>query len=647
VEATLEEPRRVLAGPRAVRVALLGYGAAAAVATVLLLWPVTFSIMPTREVDMVGAAKVLNEGGPPLTVCSVPWSAPDRQASDCRAAGATDDQGMYLYLSELAHWSGTTDPHVPMRALYVALYGLLVLLYPLLFYELFGSLVIALLAPVAGIGMLAAGTGRANLLKGEDLYWVSRWLMLLGLPALALARRFWHTRRRTAIALLVGLMVVASFGTSVRIHSGLPLLLSGLGIVAFSSGPRRTRALVAVAMTLAYVSVAPVGLDLVRSHRDAVVGQGFDSGTSTQHPFWHSAYIGLGYLPNRYGIVYNDTSGIREVESLRPGTAYLSPEYERTLRHRYLELLRHDPGFVLRNLWVKLRVILADTTDRYWLALIALPVALLFGPRRRDVRLDVALAVPALALMLVGPALTVPETQYESGWFGVWGYLSLLAIAWVVRLALRSASGATGARLSRLPQRLLGSRLLLPVGMTAAAACVVTAVGMAQQPAEPANPDAYYLNSGTESALVAAHELAGDHVVDRWRLRDALPTGWSAASGVDVEAQGDAVAVTTTNDESAAQLRSPTISLPAGSYRVAVDGSVARGGLTIAAVDTGGGSHGEAHYWQGSGVFGTNRMVLDFDLSTAADIELQIANWSNTPRISSWVLRELVLLRRG
>jgi hypothetical protein len=645
VDVTFQEPRRAVASRRAIRFALLGYGAAAAAATVALLWPVAFTIMPTREVDMAGATKVLDEGGPPLTVCTKPWNAPGRQASDCRAAGAADDQGMYLYLSELAHWSGTTDPLVPMRALYLALYGLLLFVFPLVFYELFGSLVVAVLSPFAAIGVLAAGTGRANLLKGEDLYWVSRWLMLLGLPALALARRLWTTHRRAAIATLVGLMVVASFGTSVRIHSGLPLAISGLGIVAFSSGPRRTRALTALAMMLAYLSIAPIGFDLVRSHRDAVVGAGFDRGASQQHPFWHSAYIGLGYLPNRYGIVYNDTSGIREVERERPGTRYVSPEYERTLRHRYVELLRHDPGFVLRNLWVKLRVIAADTADRYWLALLALPLALLFGRWRRDVRLDVALAVPAVGLMLIGPALTIPETQYEAGWFGVWGYLCLLAIAYAVLYALRAA-GDLRAGAADLPRRILASRALAPIGATAAVACVVTGVAIAQRPAEPLNPDAYYLVSGSESALLPRSEAAAGTAVGRWSLAGGLPAGWTAGDGVQVAPGRDGLAVTTTEDESGTQLQSATVNLPAGSYRAVVDGSVTRGGLTLTLVDTGGGPHGEARYWQGSGTFGPNRMAVDFQLSTAADVRLVLSNWTNVPRVSSWLLRTIVLLRQ-
>ncbi|HEY6010381.1 MAG TPA: hypothetical protein VIX18_02840, partial [Nitrospirota bacterium] len=69
---------------------------------------------------------------------------------------------------------------------------------------------------------------------------------------------------------------------------------------------------------VAYLSIATFAFAGIRAYRDHVVGwQGFDNG-NTQHPFWHNAYIGLGYLPNRYGIVWNDSISIREVAKEHP-----------------------------------------------------------------------------------------------------------------------------------------------------------------------------------------------------------------------------------------------------------------------------------------------------------------------------------------
>src|SRR5439155_7593764 len=193
--------------------------------------------------------------------------------------------------------------------------------------------------------------------------------MLLGIPGLVLAYQWWtRGRRRASALLLIGLMIAASFSTSIRIHSGLPILLGGLGIalLAGASPWRDRRALltfwrlhrwwvrpaVAAGVIVAYLSVATFGFGAVRAYRNHVIKQpNFGSTWPTEHPFWHNAYIGLGYLPNRYGIEWNDQVSTDAVERDRPGAGYLTKEYEAALRHRYAQLTRDDPGFVLRNLW--------------------------------------------------------------------------------------------------------------------------------------------------------------------------------------------------------------------------------------------------------------------------------------------------------
>ncbi|HEY5038638.1 MAG TPA: hypothetical protein VIJ93_06150, partial [bacterium] len=51
-----------------------------------------------------------------------------------------------------------------------------------------------------------------------------------------------------------------------------------------------------------------------------------------QHPFWHSAYIGLGYLPNSYGIEYIDSVAAQKVASVDPKIGYCTVEYDQVLR---------------------------------------------------------------------------------------------------------------------------------------------------------------------------------------------------------------------------------------------------------------------------------------------------------------------------
>ena len=78
------------------------------------------------------------------------------------------------------------------------------LCYPLLFFELFGSVTMALAAPLLAIW-------KTRFVEDLDLYWISIWCMLLALPAVVLGYKLWGTRRRVAVLVLTGAMLVASF----------------------------------------------------------------------------------------------------------------------------------------------------------------------------------------------------------------------------------------------------------------------------------------------------------------------------------------------------------------------------------------------------------------------------------------------------
>ena len=76
-----------------------------------------------------------------------------------------------------------------------------------------------------------------------------------------------------------------------------------------------------------------------------------------EHPFWHSVYIGFGFLNNDYGIKYKDEVAIEKVRSISPKTTYLSEEYEAILKEQVLKLIKTKPLFVLRTIFAKFGVI--------------------------------------------------------------------------------------------------------------------------------------------------------------------------------------------------------------------------------------------------------------------------------------------------
>src|SRR5205823_5534290 len=75
------------------------------------------------------------------------------------------------------------------------------------------------------------------------------------------------------------------------------------------------------------------------------------------HPFWHSIYIGLGYLRNSDVPEYRDEVGFAKVQALRPEVAYPSTEYEQVLKRETFNLAKRRPFLILANLLVKFLVV--------------------------------------------------------------------------------------------------------------------------------------------------------------------------------------------------------------------------------------------------------------------------------------------------
>lgn len=73
----------------------------------------------------------------------------------------------------------------------------------------------------------------------------------------------------------------------------------------------------------------------------------------TPHPFWHSIYIGFGYLDNDLNIHYDDGVANAKVLSAAPGTRYLSQEYYDILRNEVFKLFKEHPFFVLQTIAAK------------------------------------------------------------------------------------------------------------------------------------------------------------------------------------------------------------------------------------------------------------------------------------------------------
>lgn len=262
-------------------------------------------------------------------------------------------------------------------------------------------------------GRLAAAAGIAAVL-GLCLRFGEGYLAG-AVTAVAVVPLFLHLHRaergwaRTA-AFLFAAGALAGVADEVRSLIGTPVLLFVLLALALDAAAPRRRRLVLAAALLAGTALPRLYADRLERARDAFVRAAAAGRPPPERgdAMWHPAYIGLGYLPNRYGIVYRDESAIEKVRSVDPRAPYLSPRYTSILRDEVVRIAREDPWLVARTVAAKaLRVAL-------YLAAFANAGLLLALARPRSWRLELPFAAAA-ALAAVPGVVGLPVLHYVVG----------------------------------------------------------------------------------------------------------------------------------------------------------------------------------------------------------------------------------------
>jgi hypothetical protein len=624
---------RGLAGRVPVRVVLAGYGVAFALFSVVHLssaLPNQETLMTTRNNGVSASIAVLDAGGPPLLGAHGRYGAPGAKPSrDYFPVGVTDDQGLYVYLPLIGHATGERDPHVLLKWFFIGCFALLFLVYPLLIYELLGSVLASIAAPVIVLHWFA-------FLRNSDLYWIVGWGLLLGLPlVLAAYVRPWG---KAAIGLLVAAGVLASFCTSIRIHSGLPIVVGAVVVAAIRAPSWRSRLLVCLAVVAVSFSIDVGVFDALRIARDEVVGVPFRKEYPAEHPTWHNIYIGLGYLPNKYGITWSDQVSINAVKRIDPHAGYLTSRYEHILRHLWFKLLRDDPSFVLGTLWTKFGICVRDAIHRFgwiWPFLFVLP--LLLGRRTARMRLALLLALPALALTVIPPVVTVPQEGYEGGFLTAVGLVWMLLILWAIASAPDFVVWARSASRTR-PFASVSRRELV-----VAASCLAALVAVTRPALVHARSTVAEAAYATDAATLARLPVAG-RTVQSWTFAGTLPSGWQRFPTATLSASDGALRIDTTSSTDENELSSGTLVLVPGHYTVGVEGDVEHGGIGVGVFDLDRKQWlATSKYWSGQS-FAGHAMVTRFAVTKSTHTQIFLTNWALAPRSSSWRIGAVRLL---
>jgi hypothetical protein len=614
-----------------------------------------------RQGELLASLDAFDRGGPPLTRLS----AGSHESYDPIAID--DDRGVFVYVPVVGHLLGTTDLDVLMKWFYLAFFIPLLALYPILFYELTDSLIV-------GFASSPLLLSYSSFFKNSGIFWIPAWSNLLLLPCLLLIAKRWNGR---SFWYLVGLALVASLVSSMRANAGLPFLLGAMILAAWRL-PSLYRRLGGIALLLfAYLSVTSFAMHAVQTQRDDLIHTDFTSAYPNGHPLWHNAYMGLGYLKNKYGIHITDQSSRDAAYREDPTANVPSRKYEATLRRLYFRILVDDPGFVLKTYVLKAVVVASRAVRRFPALVVLAPLALLMRSRRRTKFAQILLIVPAGVLGGLAPVLTnpVPIPEIEAGWFSFLVLAWLLTLGWLLRevelqtwrmwFAIRQAF-AVNDRLVGFPLRIklralarerwrsidfrrstVGVRAGRPsrarsLGASVIAIAVIAAVFAASsliRPTEAAS--AYWWRQGP---LIDKRGLPP--AVIRWSFKDGTPSKWfNDLARTERWARG--VSVQTSPHRFGYQLNSESVLLSPGSYWLALDGRVKSGGLEFGVIDARTLRWiGSNAYWYGQSYSPSRSMVTQFDLARATRVQFVIANYGSPLKVvSTWDLAGLSLHR--
>jgi hypothetical protein len=588
---------------------------------------------------------VLNRGGPPLlggTLGAVPGLAKTivKGVHGLYPVGVGDDQGMYLYVPLLGHYLGLNDPRAVLRDMYLALAILLAFVYPILFFEISGSLVVSAMAPIGLLFLLTRAIGLI------DVYWAPALLLLLGLPLLlALRGRSQHV----IIGGLVVVCLLASTSDSIRADTGIGLFIAAVIVVFRWLVGWKRRVVVLGAVLLAFLSVYPFALDGARAYRDSQTGVVPNSGSS--HAFWHPAYLGLGYIqPNRFGIEFDDPLGLATALIYDPHVQYLSPQYNADLEHAFAGIAAADPGYVLTDYAEKVGDVVGGAARFYWPELVMLGILLLFWVPEHRWREMMLIAAPVLFVTMLPPIFAIPLDEYEEPWWAIAGISVGLAasspiaagVNWLLR-RVRSGQGWEGAILA------LRRRLAADAARPFLMICLVVALAAGIVLDHDSRVwDARTAYSSDATPTQATSVFSERAALISWKFSGQSDRSWTVYPGVGLEASGQWSTVRTNRADYGYQLASPTIALAPGNYVLALTGTVQSGGLSAGLLDVAhdvwlGGSTGDFWYGQAQG----KDFVMAINVTATASVHVQVvlANFAPEGGTSVWDLSALKILR--
>ena len=298
-------------------------------------------IMPSRYQQLVDAVQGYQQTGVPLIAT---------HGTRLYPAGFADDSGIYYFIPKLVSWFGlTVERAIDVFFVGTAVFAIIVGLSGLfLLYQQRNQRLVALFVLLAA-SFIAFHNG--------DVYIISFFTAIAILPWVLLAFRVYENSASPYLILPASSFFIVLSNT-IRNHSGTGILVFMVILWFFMKTRLKHKATILLLMVIAAL-LPHLFFSHIISVRNEFLKQQ-DSAIETsdgQHPFWHSVYIGLGFIDNPYVDTYLDEVAIEKVKSIDPSARFLSPEYSNILRHETFRIIREHPKFFVVNIAAKAGVV--------------------------------------------------------------------------------------------------------------------------------------------------------------------------------------------------------------------------------------------------------------------------------------------------
>lgn len=269
-----------------------------------------------------------------------------------KPAGFGDDIGIYYFIPKIAHTFGISIG----QSINVFFISVILVSFSL---GLIGCFLFLKNRVIKWLGIV-----EIILLAYGSYFFVGGIYIILSSITIAIIPLFlYFSKQRKLSSVFVIFLLLSGIAIGVahhlRSHAGTGVLIFMVMVLLFYLQIQWKQKIFLITLLIVAVLTPIIYFDILMNRRDAYLANYDPSYKSAprRHVFWHSAYIGFGFLNNEYGIKYKDEVAMEKVRSISPKAAYISQDYEEILKDEVFKLIKAHPLFAVQTIFAKLGVI--------------------------------------------------------------------------------------------------------------------------------------------------------------------------------------------------------------------------------------------------------------------------------------------------